>query len=158
MLSRAKPYSTSKFNNRSLRIVSPSGETIPFLSLGRVYKPFRRTYDDFMDVRTVILYGQSMLLSLVAVSLAKRPNLRVIQAATWMEVDSMAAECTPDVLIYGLEGASDSAIMPLLFKNPRLLLIALDVETNRAVLLTGQEARSLTLEQIQEIVEQEITY
>jgi hypothetical protein len=109
-----------------------------------------------MEARTVILYGQSMLLSLVAASLAQRPNLRVMQAATWAEVESITAECTPDVLIYGLEGASDSAILPLLFKNPRLLLIGLDVETNRAILLAGQEARSLTLEQVQEIVEKEI--
>jgi hypothetical protein len=113
-------------------------------------------YYDFMETRTVILYGQSMLLTLVAASLAQGPKLRVKQAATWADVESITAECTPDVLICGLEGASDSAILPLLFKNPRLLLIGLDVETNRAILLAGQEARSLTLEQIKGIIEKEI--
>jgi hypothetical protein len=34
-----------------------------------------------------------------------------------------------------------------------LLLIGLDVEANRAVLHAGQEAKSLTLERVKEIIE-----
>jgi hypothetical protein len=106
-----------------------------------------------MEARTVVLYGRSLLLSLVAASLAQSAELHVVQAATWAEVDALTAECTPDVLIYDLPGASESHILPLLLKNPRLLLIGLDVEANRAVLHTGAEAHSLTLERVKEIVE-----
>jgi hypothetical protein len=109
-----------------------------------------------METRTIFLYGQSMLLSLVANSLAQNANLHVVQTAVWMEVDVLAAERTPDVLIYDLSSASESHILPLLFKNPRLLLIGLDVEANRAVLHSGQETNSLTMEQVKEIVEKEI--
>jgi hypothetical protein len=106
-----------------------------------------------MEARSVVLYGQSMLISLVAANLAKNPNLRVLHAAIWEEVVARATECTPDVFIYDLSSASGSVILPLLFQNPQLLLIGLDVESNRAVLHTGQEAKSLTLERVKEMIE-----
>lgn len=73
--------------------------------------------------------------------------------SAWEQIAAHAADCTPDVLIYDLDSASESAILPLLYKNPHLLLIGLDVETNRAVLIAGQETSSLTLERVREIVE-----
>ena len=94
-----------------------------------------------------------MLLTLVANSLAQNPALRVIHAATWEELEAQAAVCAQDVLIYDLEGAGESAILPFLYKNPGMLLIGLDLETNRAVLIAGQEKRALTLERVKEIVE-----
>ena len=94
-----------------------------------------------------------MLLSLVANSLEHSPNLQVIHEASWNEVAARAADCNPDVLIYDQDSSSESAILPLLYKNPHLLLIGLDVETNRAVLIAGQETSSLTLERVKEIVE-----
>ncbi len=106
-----------------------------------------------MEQRTVILYGQSMLLSLVTNSLAQSPKLRVLQATNWDEIEKLLSEYTPNVLIYDLVDASESHILTLLFKNPHLLLIGLDVETNRAMLLTGKESRSLTMERMKEIVE-----
>ena len=106
-----------------------------------------------MNSRTVLLYGQSLLLSGVAASLAEYPGLQVARAATWAEAGQRLAEGVPDVLIFDLTNGSESHILPLLLKNPGLLLIGLDTECNRAVLVSGQEAQSLTLNQIREIVE-----
>jgi hypothetical protein len=106
-----------------------------------------------MEDRTILLFGKSMLLTLVANSLAQNPNLHVIHETSWSEVAANAAGCHPDVLIYDLDSASESAILPMLYENPHLLLIGLDVETNRAVLIAGQETSSLTLERVKEIVE-----
>jgi hypothetical protein len=106
-----------------------------------------------MSERTVLFYGQSLLLSLVGVGIGERENLHLVRATTWAEVEALSAHRAPDVLIYDLAVASESHILPLLFRNPRLLLIGLDPETNRAVLLTGREAQSLTMAQMREIVE-----
>jgi hypothetical protein len=105
-----------------------------------------------METRTVFMYGRSMLLTLVAGSLAQNPELHVIHGETWGEIERQTNEFSPDVLIYDLDSASESAILPLLFKNPRLQLIGLDVETNRAVLIIGKETRSLTLERVEDII------
>jgi len=52
-----------------------------------------------MNSRTVLLYGGSMLLSLVAASLAECPGLLVARATTWAEANRRLAEGIPDVLI-----------------------------------------------------------
>jgi hypothetical protein len=105
-----------------------------------------------MKPRTVIFYGQSMLLSLVASSLANNENLCVVEAAEWEQVKALTDENFADVLIYDCESAFNNQILPLLFTNPRILLIGLDVENNRAVLLSGKESSSLTMEQVRDIV------
>lgn len=93
-----------------------------------------------------------MLLSLVGDNLAQCSDIQVVQANAWEEVNALVTDCTPDVLIYDLDAASVNNILPLLFKNPLLLLIGLDTETNRAFLLAGKETRLLTLERMKEIV------
>lgn len=106
-----------------------------------------------MTKRTVLLYGQSLLLPLVAASLEQNPDLRVTQAVTWRQAGALVAEAVPDVLIFDTSDAHQSDVLLLLAKNPHLLLVGLDVERNQAVLLGGQEARSLSLEGVRRIVE-----
>ena len=110
-----------------------------------------------MSARRVLLCGRSLLLSGVAASLAERPGLKVARAATWTEANRRLAPPAgvPDTLIFDLTDANVSHILPLVLKNPGLLLIGLDPERNQAVLVSGQQARSLTLDQIREIVEGE---
>jgi hypothetical protein len=105
-----------------------------------------------MKPRTVIFYGRSMLLSLVARSLTSNEDLSIAEATEWGEVEFLTSENLADVLIYDYESAINSQILQMLFKNPRMLLIGLDVENNRAVLLSGKESSSLTMEQVKDIV------
>jgi hypothetical protein len=107
----------------------------------------------YMNARTVLLYGRSLLLSGVAAGLGQCSGLEVAQTATWAEASRLLAQRIPDALIFDLNDTCESHILPLLFKNPHLLMIGLDAEYNRAVLISGQEARSLTLNEISEIVQ-----
>jgi hypothetical protein len=106
-----------------------------------------------MDTRSALLYGRSMLLSLIAASLEQAPSLHVMRATAWTEASRLLAKEAPDALIFDLNGDGESHILPLLLTNPDLLMIGLDAECNRAVLVSGQEARSLTLDQLREMVE-----
>lgn len=108
-----------------------------------------------MNTRTVLLYGQSLLLSGVAADLVEVPGLEVARATTWAEAGRLLATRIPDVLIFDLSGTCESHVLPLLFENPHLVMVGLDAEHNQAVLVSGQEARSLTLKQIRLIVEGE---
>jgi hypothetical protein len=101
----------------------------------------------------VLLYGQSLLLSLVANSLAQQPGLRVAQARTWTEARGQLADDMPGALIFDLAESCETHVLPLLLKSPHLTLIGLDQECNQAVLISGHAAHSLTLDQIREIVE-----
>ncbi len=108
-----------------------------------------------MMPQEVLLYGSSLLLSLVAESLAQNPDLHVIRAVTWAEASRSLAEHMPDALIFDLVNSHESHILPLLLNNRNLLLIGLDPEKNQAMLLPGREARSLTLNQLEQIVRRE---
>ena len=104
-----------------------------------------------MDARTVLLYGQSLLLSGVAADLAEVPGLQVERARTWEEASHLLAERMPHVLIFDLRGTCESHVLPLLFKDPHPVMVGLDTEHNQAVLVSGQAAQSLTLGQIRQI-------
>ena len=106
-----------------------------------------------MAKRRVILFGRSMLLPLVSASINQDEHLSISQADTWPELQALAAECPPDVLIYDMESANEGPILSLLFNNPHLLIIGLDIETNRAVLLSAQESRSLTMDKVRDIID-----
>ncbi len=108
-----------------------------------------------MTPRRVLFYGNSLLLSLVAESLAQSPGLHVVRAATWEEASRSLAQQTPNALIFDLANSHESHILPLLLKNPNLLLIGLDPECNQAVLLSGQEVHSLTLTHLKQLVQGE---
>lgn len=75
------------------------------------------------------------------------------RVATWAQVGRLIANGLPDALIFDMADARDSHVLPLLLENPHLLAIGLDAERNRAVLLSGEEARSLTVNQILEMVQ-----
>lgn len=105
-----------------------------------------------MDGRPVLLYGRSLLLSVVAASLERCQGLRVLQSATWAHARALLAEHLPEVLIFDLTDTCEKHLLPLLFNHPQLLLVGLDAESNRALLISGHEARSLTLNQLREIV------
>jgi DNA-binding NarL/FixJ family response regulator len=108
--------------------------------------------------RNVLVCGQSLLLPLVAASLEQNPELCVTHATTWQEASRLLAEHTPDVLIFDLTDAGGIKVLPLLLRNPQLMLIGLDTEQNQAVLVSGQEAHSLTLDRIRDIVHGEIAH
>jgi hypothetical protein len=105
-----------------------------------------------MNRRTVLLYGRSLLLSGVAASLEQCPDLRAMRAATWSEASRLLAEQPPDVLIFDLTSGCEDHLLSLLVANPTLLMIGLDAECNRAVSVSGQDTRSLTMSQIQEMI------
>jgi hypothetical protein len=103
--------------------------------------------------RTVLFYGRSLLISGVAASLEGCPGLEVVRTTAWTEAGRIVDEQSPAALIFDLAGDSESHILPLLLAKPNLTMIGLDTECNRAVLISGEETRALTLDQLREMVE-----
>lgn len=104
-----------------------------------------------MGSRTVLLFGQSLLLGVVAEALRQCADLRIAQVANWGEASGWLERQVPDVLIFDLPEAGQSPLMPLLLENPHMLMIGLDTECSEGVVVSGQQARALTLSQIREI-------
>ena len=106
-----------------------------------------------MNARMVLLYGQSLLLSGVAASLAESPGLQVARATTWAAAGRLLAGQAPEVLIFDLTNVSESQILPLLFANPGLLLIGMDPECNQAMLVSGQPIRAYTTQDLVQLIQ-----
>ncbi len=105
-----------------------------------------------MFPRSILLFGRSLLLSLVTASLKQVPDLDVTHVVTWAEVQRLTMERIPDVLIFELDNSYESHILPLLLKAPHLRLIGLDSEHDQGLLLSGQRSQTLTMDQIREII------
>ena len=106
-----------------------------------------------MNRHTVLLYGRSLLLSGVGAGLAECAEVHASQASDWDDASRLMSEQPADVLIFDLMNDNESHVLSLILTNPDLLIIGLDSERNRAVVVSGHEARSLTVNQIIEMVQ-----
>lgn len=91
-----------------------------------------------MDPFILLLFGSSMLLSILAASLAECANLHVAHVTTWPEACHLLAEDFPDVLIFDLTDTSQGLVLPLLLTNPGLLLIGVDPSSDDLLVLSSR--------------------
>jgi DNA-binding NarL/FixJ family response regulator len=105
-------------------------------------------------IQKVFLYGNSLLLSGVAYSLAQQPDLQVVQAThDWPDAAPRLEALQPSVIIFDLTSQAESHFLPMLVHNPGLLLVGLDPEHSQAVMLSGQTVGPLTLDRMIQIIE-----
>lgn len=92
------------------------------------------------------MYGNSLVLSGLRASLRLCSSLEVIALdGTPTEVDLWAQDS--DVIIFEMGATQPQPFYKQMQARPGLLLIGIDTETH-AVLLSGQGARSITLDQL----------
>lgn len=101
-------------------------------------------------VQRVLVYGNSVALAGIEASLGLDPECEVIGHAWSVDQQELCA-LQPDVVIFELDAVRPEFPDALSEKMPGLLLIGIDPESH-AVLLTGQAARSITLDQITKIM------
>ena len=64
------------------------------------------------------------------------------------------ARLRPDVVIYALGALQPEQLYPLAKDLPGLLLIGIDLETNRALLWSGQQAQGWTSQDLAQVIRQ----
>jgi hypothetical protein len=105
-----------------------------------------------MTPHIILLYGRSLLLSLVAASLAHYPDLQVVQASTWEKAGQWLDKGEPDVLIFDLVDGCENHILPLLLNHPDLLLIGVSPESNRVMLWSGRQLRQASIQDLVQVI------
>ena len=109
-----------------------------------------------MTLRTVALYGNSLAVSSIGASLQGRADLQVLSVdATLPEVMDQMCALHPDVVIFDLAAARPEFAIDLWQAQPHLLLIGVDLLTHRALMLSGQPSRLLTLDDLLEVMKDE---
>jgi hypothetical protein len=106
-----------------------------------------------MTLRTVVLYGNSLVVSSIGASLQGRADLQVSSVDTTRpQAEERLRALQPDVVIFDLAAARPEFAIDLWQAQPHLLLIGVDLLTHRALMLSGQPSHLLTLDDLLQVI------
>jgi len=106
------------------------------------------------ETRTVVLYGNSLVVSSIGASLQGRAGLQVLSLdAALPDTAGQLSALQPDILIFDLATTLPNDAIRLYKARPALLLIGVDLATRSAVVLSGQPARALTTDDLVQVIE-----
>ena len=102
----------------------------------------------------VVLYGNSLVLAGAAASLKAYPSIELICLAAHppAEMGQLWA-LRPAVVILDLGAVPPDLPISLLREQPKLLLIGVDAAGDKLLVLSGQQARSLTTQALVQVIE-----
>jgi len=106
------------------------------------------------EMQTVVLIGNSLLMSSIGASLQDCAGLQVLTVDA--EVHDAAYRLgvlQPDVVLFDLGAAQRDFAMTLWKAQPDLLLIGVDLATNQALVLSGHRTRAYTTEDLLQVIQ-----
>jgi DNA-binding NarL/FixJ family response regulator len=107
-----------------------------------------------MKKRIIALYGTNLTMSTVAASLQQRPEFQVQEIkGEFSDIIDKLEAAPPDVILFDLFAAQPDFAVPLLRKHPGILLIEVDLMNNKMLLLSGEQSRLMTTEDLAKVVE-----
>ena len=110
------------------------------------------------ETRTVVLYGNSLVVSSIGASLQCRAGLRVLPLdAALPDAAQQLSALQPDVIIFDLATTLPNDAIRLWRALPALLLIGVDLSKGAALVLSGQPARMLTTNDLLHVIESHAT-
>lgn len=107
-------------------------------------------------MRTVILFGNSLVVSSVGASLRDRAGLQLVRLDGGVpDAAQQLQALDPDVVIFDRATTLPDFAIELLKKYPRLLLIGIDLTMARMLVLSGHESSVLTTEDLINVIEKQ---
>ena len=105
-------------------------------------------------IRTVVLYGSDLVVSTVGENLRGREGFQIFQIDPLLPDALQRLDgARPDVVLFDLAGAQPDFTITALRKNPGLLLIGVDLGSDKMLVMSGEESRLLTTEDLIQMVE-----
>ncbi len=104
--------------------------------------------------RTVALYGSNLVMSTIGASLQEKPEFQVQQIHGLLPdiIDKLDVPL-PDVILFDLAAAQPHFAIPLLRNHPTIMLIGVDVKSNKMLVLLGEQSRLLTADDLVQVIE-----
>ncbi|MCL6545745.1 MAG: hypothetical protein K6T61_10990 [Bryobacteraceae bacterium] len=96
---------------------------------------------------TVALYGNSLVLASIGARIERRTGLHLVSIdATLPDAVDRLKALKPDVVLVDLGTAQPDPVMALWKARPQLMLIGVDLDADRMLILSGRPACALTAE------------
>jgi hypothetical protein len=106
------------------------------------------------EVRKVVLYGSDLVVSSIGANLQDQERFRLIQIDPLLpDVLHRLDAVHPDVVLFDLTLAQTDFSTTVLRRNPGVLLIGIDLKNDRMLVLSGEEFRLLTQEDLVRMIE-----
>jgi hypothetical protein len=106
------------------------------------------------EIRTLVLYGNSLVVSSVGASLQARAGLQVVPLdAALPGVAGQLSALQPDIIIFDLAAAQPDFAITLWKARSQTLLIGVDLVMGRALVLSGQASRALTTDDLLQAID-----
>jgi hypothetical protein len=105
-------------------------------------------------IRRVVLYGNDLVVSTVGANLRGRVGFQIVQIDP-LHPDALPRldEARPDVVLFDLASTEPNFTVALLRKHPGLLLIGVDLKTDKMLVMSGEESRLLTADDLVHMME-----
>jgi hypothetical protein len=105
------------------------------------------------NTRTVVLYGNSLVVSSVGASLRDRAGLELVRLDAGVPDAAQRLEALrPDVVLFDLATAQPDFAVTLLKEHTKLLLIGVDLTNARMLVLSGHESNVLTVDDLLHVI------
>jgi len=98
--------------------------------------------------RRVLLYGKSLILGTIGISLQQYPQLEIVSLSPQLPTAQELAALAPDVIIFDVEAACPEFAICLLEARPSLLLIGIGPSSDQMLLWSGQHLRAVTMQDL----------
>ena len=106
-------------------------------------------------IRRVVLYGSDLVVSAVGANLQGREGFQILQIDPLLPNALQRLEAArPDVVLFDLAGAQLDFTITMLRKIPDLLLIGVDLRTDKMLVMSGEESKLLTADDLVHIMMQ----
>jgi hypothetical protein len=105
-------------------------------------------------LRKVVLYGSDLVTSSIGANLQNRERFHLTQIDPLLpDALHRLNKVGPDVVLFDLTLAQPDFSITVLRRNPGLLLIGIDLKNDKVLVLSGEEARLLTQEDLMHMIE-----
>lgn len=104
--------------------------------------------------RTVVLYGSNLAVSTVGATLRGRAEFQILQIDPLLpDALPRLESARPDVVLFDLACTQPDFAIPVLRKHPGLLLIGIDLKSDKMLVMSGEESRLLTTDDLVHVME-----
>lgn len=110
-----------------------------------------------MEIRPrVVLLGESLLMDGVAEGLARCDGMVIVRMdSTRMDLQSQVKTLSPDIIVFELGVSWSYSILSLISEMPGTLLLGLDIERNRVIVLNSHEHMPRTMKELHSVLQEE---
>jgi hypothetical protein len=106
----------------------------------------------------VVLFGDSVLIDGVAVSLGEKEGLEVTHLdTTGVGVHERLGDLEPDLVVFELDSPYASSAFTFLREHPGIILVGLDLTCSRTIVLDSQQHVTPTLDALCQIVQTKVS-